>query len=132
MNHILTLAFIAAAGAFAAPAFAQVTPGPGAQVQINPAGPSACNPPTAPPLYLPAALPPAPEQPRCINARTDTAACSTKVFNSYSVALNAHNDLKRARVAEMNAYTRELQKYQHAATNYAQCEQDRVSELLPE
>jgi hypothetical protein len=132
MNLAVRLALIVAAGVTAAPAFAQVTPGPGAPVQVNPGGPSLCNPPTAPPLYLPAALPPAPTPPKCIDTRTNTTTCSTKVFNTYSAALNAHNDLKRARVAEMNAYTRELQKYQHAATDYAQCEQDRVSELLPD
>jgi len=132
MNLAVKFALIVAASALAAPAFAQVTPGPGAQVQVNPAGPSLCNPPAAPPLYLPAALPPAPAPPKCINTKTNTTTCSTKVFNAYSAEVNAHNDLKRARVAEMNAYTRELQKYQHAATNYAQCEQDRVSELLPE
>ena len=27
---------------------------------------------------------------------------------------------------------RDLQKYQNAATDYAQCEQERVSKLLPE
>jgi len=132
MTHTAKYALVVAAVAFAAPGFAQVTPGPGAQVQVNPGGPSACNPPVAPPLYLPAALPPAPVPPKCINVKTNTTTCSTKVFNDYSADVNTHNGLKRARVAEMNAYTRELQKYQHAATDYAQCEQDRVSELLPD
>ncbi len=128
-------AYLAAAllAAFAAPSLAQQTPAPAApQVQANPGGPSLCNAPVAPPLYLPAAIPDEPVPPKCINLAKNTTTCSAKVFTEWNAKIKAHDDLKRSRVAEMNAYGRELQKYQNAATAYAICEQNRVSELLPE
>jgi hypothetical protein len=117
----------------ATPAFAQ-TPAPEgqSQIQVNPAGPSLCNAPAAPALYLPAALPAEPAPPKCINLEKNTTTCSTKVFNDWNAKIKAHNDLKRGRIAEMNAYTRELQKYQHAATDYAQCESNRIAEFAPD
>ena len=119
--------------AIAAPCVAQQTPAPAAsQVQVNPGGPSLCIAPVAPPLYLPAAIPDEPVPPKCINLAKNTTTCSAKVFNEWSAKIKEHDDLKRNRVAGMNAYGRELQKYQHAATEYAICEQNRVSELLPD
>jgi hypothetical protein len=126
-------AYMAAAtlAAIAAPSLAQQTPAT-SPVQVNPAGPSLCNAPAAPPLYLPAVIPDEPVPPKCINLAKNTTTCSTRVINEWNVKTKEHNDLKRSRIAEMNAYGRELQKYQHAATEYAMCEQNRVSELLPE
>jgi hypothetical protein len=126
-------AIAAAAVAIAAPSFAQTPAQDGQpQIQVNPGGPSLCNAPAPPPLYLPAALPPEPTPPKCVNLEKNTSTCSTKAINDWNAKINGHNDLKRARIAEMNAYTRELQKYQHGATDYAQCESNRVSELLPD
>ena len=122
---------IAMLAVFAGPAFAQVTPDP-STLQVNPNGPSLCNAPSAPALYLPAALPAEPTPPKCVDLARNTTTCSTKVFNDWNAKIKAHNDLKRARISEMNAYSRELQKYQHAATEYAICEQNRVSEFVPD
>jgi hypothetical protein len=119
-------AIAAAIIAIAAPALAQ-TP-----AQEGQAAPSACSAPAAPPLYAPAELPPKPTPPKCVNLEKNTTTCSSKVFNEWNAKIKAHNDAMRGRVAEMNAYTRELQKYQHAATDYAQCESDRVALLLPQ
>ncbi len=93
---------------------------------------TSCAAPGAPPPYLPAALPAEPIPPKCLNLEKNTTTCSDRVLNDWNAKSKVQNDLKRARVNEMNAYTRELQAYQHAATDYAQCEQDRVSKLLPE
>jgi hypothetical protein len=131
MRHLVRQAVIALVAAIAAPALAQ-TPTPEAPAQVNPNGPSLCNAPGAPPLYLPAALPPAPTPPKCVNVEKNTDTCSPTVYNRWAAEVNAHGDLERKRVAEINAYTRELQKYQNAATQYAICEQNRVSEFLPE
>jgi hypothetical protein len=117
--------------AVAAPSVAQ-TPAQAPPAPVNPNGPTLCNAPAPPPLYLPAALPPAPVPPKCVNVEKNTDTCSPMVFNKWAVDQNAYGDIKRKRVAEMNAYNRELQKYQNAATQYAMCEQSRVSELLPE
>lgn len=111
---------------YATPAFAQEVPA------LATSSPTLCSAPTAPPLYLPAALPAEPTPPKCVNIEKNTTTCSNKVFNDWQTKVSAHNDLKRKRVTEMNAYGRELQRYQNAATNYAQCEQERVAELLPE
>ena len=92
---------------------------------------AACAAPIAPPAYLPADLPAGPATPKCLNLEKNISTCSDRVLNDWNAKTKAQNDLKRTRVTEMNAYTRELQKYQNAATDYAQCEQERVSKLLP-
>jgi hypothetical protein len=115
----------------AAPVFAQ-TPAQEGQPQAAAAASLTCSAPAAPPVYMPAELPVAPTPPKCINLEKNTTTCSNKVFNDWNAKIKAHNDATRARVAEMNAYSRELQKYQHAATDYAQCESNRVALLLPQ
>jgi hypothetical protein len=92
---------------------------------------AACTAPAAPAPYLPAALPADPPTPKCLNLEKNTSTCTDRVLNDWNAKSKAHSDLKRTRVNEMNAYTRELQKYQNGATDYAQCEQERVAKFLP-
>lgn len=105
-----------------------------AQEGQAPAAPAAapCVVPTAPPPYMPAALPAEPTPPKCLNLKTNITTCSDRVFSEWNSKMKVVDDAKRARVNEMNAYNREIAKYQHAATDYAQCEQDRVSKFFPE
>ncbi|MDP3740681.1 MAG: hypothetical protein Q8R02_25060 [Hyphomonadaceae bacterium] len=92
---------------------------------------ASCTAPAAPATYLPAALPADPATPKCLNLEKNLSTCTDRVLNDWNAKSKAQNDLKRARVNEMNAYTRELQKYQNSATDYAQCEQERVAKFLP-
>ncbi len=124
MNRFILVASIAAFAA--APSFAQEGQAPSA------AAGATCAAPAPPPPYLPAALPEGPTPPRCLNLEKSTSTCSDRVLRDYNAKVTTQNDAKRTRVNEMNAYGRELTKYQHAATAYAQCEQERVSKLLPE
>jgi hypothetical protein len=125
MKRALVIALCAAA-VLAQPCFAQ-------EGQVaTPAAASCAAPPTAPTPYLPAALPPDPVPPKCLNLEKNTTTCSDRLIKDWNAKTKVQNDLKRARINEMNAYGRELQKYQNAATDYAQCEQDRVMKLAPE
>jgi hypothetical protein len=122
MNRLILVASIAA---FALPpAFAQ-------EGQAA-AAPASCIAPSAPAPYLAAALPEGPARPKCLDLERGRSTCSDRVLREYNASVTTLNDAKRTRVNEMNAYGRELTKYQHAATTYAQCEQERVSKLLPE
>lgn len=105
-----------------------------AQEGQAPAAPAAapCAVPAPPTPYVPAALPAEPTPPKCLNLKTNITTCSDRVFNEWNTKMNVVNEAKRTRVNEMNAYNREIAKYQHAATDYAQCEQDRVSKFFPE
>jgi hypothetical protein len=90
-----------------------------------------CIAPVPPPQYDPASLPADPPPPKCLNLEKNTSTCTDRVLNEWNAKSKAQNDLKRARVSEINTYLRDLQKYQNTATDYAQCEQERVSRLLP-
>ena len=90
-----------------------------------------CIAPVPPPQYEPAPLPADSPPPKCLNLEKNTSNCTDRVLNEWNARSKTQNDLKRARVSETNAYLRDLQKYQNTATDYAQCEQERVSKLLP-
>ena len=90
-----------------------------------------CVAPVPPPQYEPAPLPADPAPPKCLNLEKNTSTCTDRVLNEWNTKSKAQNDLKRARVSDLNAYLRDLQKYKNTATDYAQCEQERVSKLLP-
>jgi hypothetical protein len=123
MNRFILVASIAEF--IALPSAAQETQAPAAAA-------TTCTAPGAPPPYLPAALPESVAAPRCLDLEKGTSTCSDRVLRDYNAKVTARNAAKQTRVSEMNAYGRELQKYQHAATSYAQCEQERVSKLLPD
>lgn len=126
-ENMKRLILVASIAAFAAlPSAAQEGQAPAA------APTAACTVPTPPAPYVPAALPAEPTPPKCLNLKTNITTCSDRVFNEWNAKMKVVNDAKRARVNEMNAYNREIAKYQHAATDYAQCEQDRVSKFFPE
>lgn len=92
----------------------------------------ACTAPAPPTPYSPAALPAKPATPKCVNVAKSTMTCSNNVFAKWQEELKAHNNLRKARADEVNAYTREVVKWQRAATDYAECEGDRAQEFFPE
>ena len=123
MNRFILVASIAAFAAL--PSAAQ-------EGQAAQGAQTGCAAPSAPPPYLPAALPEGATPPKCLDLEKGTSTCSDRVLRDYNAKVTARNTAKQTRVSEMNAYGRDLQKYQHAATSYAQCEQERVSKLLPD
>lgn len=105
--------------------------GSAAAQEPTPAPEAACLAPKAPEDWAPGADLQKVVPPKCLNLEKGTTTCSKKVFDGYNAQINAYNEQLRARIAAFNTYTKGLNAYVRAASDYSACQSARASALMP-